>query len=136
MHTESTHDKEQAPESSRGIRLIAFGLLALAINYFWQRCGLGDAFEPACALCRSITFWTILCTVPFYPAGVLLACWRGCPVEAPIPFFIPQDALLLQVSGGDIQLRYGGHRPFSPPLVTKDARWVSDMQRVNYYQLF
>ncbi len=62
--------------------------------------------------------------------------WRGCPVEAPIPFFLPQDALLLQVDGGNIGLWYGGQRQSSPELAAKDAPWVRAMQQGRYYQLF
>ncbi len=232
---------QQTAKSSRGIRLLAFGLMALAINGFWQWCGLSDAVEPGYALCWSILIWAVLGTVPAFALGFVLALclerwgragvlallilglciaaawqqwnllapglllgalagiadaglgalfrrllagcaavyalnatfvfvgaicafepmqggadmetvcvgtdeknlskehweeWRGCKVEAPIPFFLPQDALLLQVNGGNIELRYGGHRPLLPEWTKGGPDWVPDMQRGRYALIY
>ncbi len=62
-------------------------------------------------------------------------CWRGRMQKAFIPFFLPQDALLLQVEGGEIQGWYGGHRSTTPGYTT-GADWVQDMQRGRYCRVF
>ncbi len=63
--------------------------------------------------------------------------WRGYKLEGPIPFFLPQAVLLLQINDGDIQFLYSGCCSTSPVVFSKSpCQWVDEVQQGSYYRLF